>query len=413
MKRAIGGLLVAAAMAASGCGEQAPPPSSPAQKLATSIHPREVNPTAARQDSFRDDRVIARANGQAITMGQFLQPLIESRGLPLLLNLVQLELAKQDARNAHVIVSSADVDNEQELTLSHLFKDADQKELDQLDAAGRKGDAATALRLREQIHKDREQLLAQYLQDKSYSRKEYDLVVAINAYLRKIAEPMIQGRITDEMVQKEFGIEYGETAQVRYLQLANMQEVAEARRRLKEGEDFSEVARSMSRNARSAALGGEMPAFSRQTPGIPDSFKQLAFSMLPGQISDTLNVNGSYYILKLMQKFAPKAVKFDSVKEALRKSMYERVIQATVEDLRTSLGEQAMNQLVIEEPTLGRQFDDLKARREAAIRDRQRINEQLRKERELHSPTTEPATTTAPASAATAPAPTTAPATQP
>jgi len=48
------------------------------------------------------------------------------------------------------------------------------------------------------------------------------------------------------------------TVQVRYIQLDNMKEVAEARRRLQGGESFADVAQSMSRNPRTAPLGGRM-----------------------------------------------------------------------------------------------------------------------------------------------------------
>jgi parvulin-like peptidyl-prolyl isomerase len=352
-----------------------------------------------------DDRIIARVNGEPITMRQLVQPLLDAHGLTFLLNMARLDLVRQDARKDQVVVSAADIRREQDLTLSKMFKDSDQKEQDQLDEAERKGQTELAGRLREQIRKDRETFLQQYLQEKNYSRPEYDLVVEINAYLRKMSEHLVQGRITDKLVEDEFGIEYGETAQARYIQLANMKEVNDARRRLAAGDKFEDVARAMSRNARTAALGGELPAFSRQTPGLSQTFKDAAFALQPGQVSDTLNLGGNYYLVKLEQKFPPKAVKFENVKDSLRRSMADRVVEATMDSLRNGLNQQALTQVRVDDPMLARQFEDVKAQRDAAIRDKTKVEEQLRKERLLRG-STQPATEPAPA-------PTTLPATQP
>ena len=405
------GIAALGAIALAGCGESARPdappmPQTAAQPVsaASAAQSGGAISAAAPVGDAQDRRVIARVNGEPITLSQLVQPLIESRGLPLLLNIVQLDLARQQARQSHVIVTPEDIAHEQDLTLEKMFKDADAKEQDKLADAEVKGQTELVRRLREQIHTDRLTLLDQYLREKNYSRTEYDIVVEMNAYLRKAADPLIRGKITDEMVEKEFGIEYGETAKVRYIQLSNMMEVVDAQRRLKAGEDFGDVASQMSRNPRAAAARGEMPVFSRQMPGLPESFKKVAFSLEPGQISDPLNVDGNFYILQMEKKFPPKAVKFQSVKDSLRKSMYDRVVEKTMEELRTILGARAMQTLKIDHPVLARQFEELKASHQAAIRDRQKMEQQWKKER--------PAQKTSPATAPSASQPI-APATAP
>ena len=409
MKRAIGMMVIGGAVLG-GCGGQAPPPTqktSPVQNLNVVPPPASGGSTpaptvAAPGVPSSDERVIARANGQPITMGQLMRPLVEAHGLQMLVGLVQLELARQDARAAHLTISPEDVRAERELTLEKMFKEADQKEQDQLDDAERKGLTERARQLRQQIRNDREQLLTQYLQEKNFSRTEFDLKLQINACLRKQADRMLQGKVTDEMVEKEFGVEYGETARVRYIQLDNQNEVAEARRRVAAGEDFGDVAQRMSRNARGAAMKGEMIPFSRQTPGLPESFKQLAFSLQPGQVSDTLSLGGHFYIIKLEQKFPPKAVKFESVKDALRRSMYDRLTQNLMQELDGNLGRRAVELMRIEDAGLKRQFEDYQAQQAAAIRDRQKMDEQWKKER-LQSAATQPAATEPAAPASTAP----------
>jgi len=384
LKQVLGMVVAGACAFIVGCGEQAPPSSTPTQALA--IAPKTV---AAAPVNTADGRIVARVKGQPITMQQFVTPLIKAHGLPLLLNMVQLELAREDAREAHVTITPQDVEHEQDLTLAKMFSDSDKKEQDQAEEADRKGQTELARKTREQIRKDRQSLLSQYLDNQHYSRVEYDIVVELNAYLRNAAERTLKGKISDDMVKQEFGVEYGQNAKVRMIVLGNMTEVEKAQQLLKLGQDFADVAKRMSRDQRTAPLGGEMPPFSRQTPGLPDEFKQLAFSLQPGQVSDPLNYGGNFYLIKLEELIAPRVVKFDSVKDALRKTMYERLTESVMGQLRTSLGNEAMQTLQINDPEMARQFNDLKAKREAAIRDRGQINAQWKKER---AAATQPAT---------------------
>jgi hypothetical protein len=88
--------------------------------------------------------------------------------------------------------------------------------------------------------------------------------------------------------------------------------------------------------------------------------------------------------------------------------MYDKWAELEMNQLRENLGTQVMQQLSIHDPLLARQFDDLKARQLGAIKDRAKIAEQMRREREaatqpasrpasdLNSPTA-PATATQPA----------------
>jgi parvulin-like peptidyl-prolyl isomerase len=340
-------------------------------------------------------------------MGELLKPLLEAHGLQILTGLVQLDMLKQEARAEHVPVSPDDVRRERETTLGKMFKDADAKEQDQLDEAEAKGNTADAEKLQAQINSDREALLTQYLENQHFSRAEFDLKMEINTYLRKAAERLLTGKITDAMVETEFNVEYGQTADIRYIQLANMQQVAEARQRLKT-EDFGDVAASYSGDSRTARLKGLLPGISRETPGLPAEFKKLAFSLPEGGVSETTNLEGHYFIVKLEKYYPPKAVKFDKVKDSLRKSMFDRLVQSLMEQLSSKVGQEVVQKLQIEDPILKTAYDQFIARQQSEIRDKQKMSEALKKEREAHGLTTQPATTE-PAATESAP-PATAPA---
>jgi len=114
-----------------------------------------------------NDTVIARMDDISVTMGDLQQPLLESYGLNVLLNVVQLQLAKQVATNAKVTVTQADVERERKTTLDRMFRDA--------PAA------------------DHDALFEQFLQQQRSSRSEFDIVMAVNANLRKVALVITQG----------------------------------------------------------------------------------------------------------------------------------------------------------------------------------------------------------------------------
>ena len=427
MKRVLGAVVIGCAALSAGCASQPGAESGGTQRLSVTPAPASSHTsntsanTAVDSPSSvgmsADDRIVARINGQPVTMGELLKPLLEAHGLQILTGLVQLDLLKEEARADHAPVSPEDVRQEREMTLGKMFKDADAKEQDQLDEAEAKGNTADADKLRAQITSDREALLTQYLENQHFSRAEFDLKMEINAYLRSKAARLLTGKITDAMVETEFNVEYGETSDVRYIQLANMQQVAEVRQRLKT-EDFADVAASYSGDARTGnpKMKGMLSGISRQTPGLPEEFKKLAFSLPVGGVSETLSLGGHFFILKREAKYPPKAVKFDKVKDSLRKSMFDRLVQSLMEQLSSSVGQEVVQKLQVEDPILKTAYDQFMARQKSEISDKQKMSEALKKEREAHGLTTQPATTepaaTESAPPATAPA-AAAPATQP
>ncbi len=384
-------LPIAVAGLLAGCAKNAPAPESNSGNLANqNVAVSSTQPANAPPRALNGDDVVAWVNGTPVTTKQLVQPLIESSGLNMLLNLVQLELAKQDAAKKGITVSPEDIAQERDDTIAHMFKDATKADYDQL--------------------------LEQFLQQQHLSKPEFDLVIETNAYLRKIAEPELVGKITDDKLEEEYRSQYGETVRVRYIQCANLQEVAAAKARLGAGDAFEKVAREVSRDERTRGLGGELPPFSRATPGLPQSFKDVAFALKIGEVSDPVQAGGAYHLIKLEQRIAPKAVKFVDVKKSIRADMEDRLMQQAIKVLRNQLASQAMQSMKIEEPTLRRQFAARIDKHEAELRDREQVRSQLEKERRNLAtqqviPETNPAATTqgatnvAPAPPTTTPAP--------
>jgi hypothetical protein len=149
-------------------------------------------------------------------------------------------------------------------------------------------------------------------------------------------------------------------------------------------------------------LGGELPPFSRTTPGLPQAFKDVAFGLAkPGDISDPVQADGAYHLIQLEERIAPTAVKFEDVKDSVRQDLAEALTESAVKQLRTQLGQIALRDLRIQNPTLARQFDDKVTQHDTEIHDRNQIRSELDRE---HNSGAAGAATTAPAAIATEPA---------
>lgn len=336
-----------------------------------------AQPAAATQGP-----VVAQVGNASVTLDQLQRPLVKGYGLNILLNLVQLEVAKENAAKAGVTVNSDDVARETKLTIDRMFEQSNEKMLDKAKDARAKGDDAKAKEIEQQIEKDNAQAFEQFLQNQRITRAEFDIVTETNAYLRKIAEPMLAGKITDQALEEAFKSLYGETVKARHIQCQNLQEVQEAKQRLSGGEPFDKVAREMSRNLGTKSLGGELPPFSRNTQGLPEAFKQAAFALKEGEVSEPVQAEGGYHLIKLEKRIPPKAVKFEDVKESLRTDLYARALDAAVKSLRQNLANDAVKNLVINEPELQKQWKDKLDARDKSIKDKEQMRKQMEAERE-------------------------------
>lgn len=305
-----------------------------------------------------DNTTIARVGASVITRDQLIKPLLEAHGLPLLLNLVQLEMAKQEAKVAGVTLSPTDAPAEQDRTLDRMFRD---QKAEKTEYAA---------------------LLNQFLERRNMSRVEWNLLMEINATLRKVCEAKARGAIKDEQLSTAFMQLYGEKVQVRHIQVSNLQEIAEARRRLAAGETFESIARAMSRNSLTSPLGGEVRPFTMQSP-YPQSFKDAAFVLKnKNEVSSPVQADNAYHLIQLMDRIAPKVIKFEDVKASIREDLEERLVQQMTQDLRAQLSDQATRSLVILEPTLKARYELENQRREEQIRGREEVRKELDRQRE-------------------------------
>lgn len=287
------------------------------------------------------DEVIASVGGIDIKFSDLKSPLLKGYGYKVLMNTVQLKLAQNTAKQRGITVTPEDVAAETRKTITEIAPDVKES--------------------------DYAALIDQLAERQGFTRPDFDVVMEINSTLRKIAVSMTTDDVPESMLMQAFNDLYGETVRVRHIALSNMQEVGEAKKRLALGSPFELVAREMSQNGRSGPLGGELPTFSKAAQGLTETFKEAAFALKEGEVSDAVLADGFYHLIKLEKRIPPKGTKFEDVKESLKTNLKNRMVDAAVRQFRETLGQQARATLKIHDETLNAQYQArLKAAEEQA-----------------------------------------------
>ena len=89
-------------------------------------------------------------------------------------------------------------------------------------------------------------------------------------------------------------------------------------KRIRAGEDFATLAKQYSEDPGSKDAGGELPAFPRETPGIPPEFEAAAFSLNTNQVSDVITLAYGYDIIKSLGKEPAKKVDYATVSDKIK-----------------------------------------------------------------------------------------------
>lgn len=322
---------------------------------------------ASAQPAGGPGKVVARFENATVDRERLVDFLIQTRGLDALLNLMQLELARALAAEEGITVTQEMIDAEARRTLDRAFAE-----------------------VTDVTEEEYPELLEQLLAKQQLSRAEFDVVMETNAHLRAITAPRIAEQIDDDVLRQAFNLRFGEQVRVQHIAAGNLAEVAEARDRLEAGEDFSRVARDLSREPTTGEVGGELPPFSMQSQALPEVFKQTAFALEEGEISDPVETGGFYHLIKLIERIEPRAVKFEDVKDDLREQLAQEQAQTAMTLVRQQISQAlAGEQLEIADPRLAEQLQN----RLEAARPQPTDPEALKKQMESQRPAVAPATT--------------------
>ena len=118
----------------------------------------------------------------------------------------------------------------------------------------------------------------------------------------------------------------------RHILVATEAEAKEIAERLKKGEDFATLAKEKSQDT--GAEGGDLGFFTRGQMLKP--FEEAAFALDVGEISDPVQTQFGWHIIKVEEKRDQPLPTFDQVKEAIMSQLVQAKAQEVVTGLRDS-----------------------------------------------------------------------------
>ncbi len=278
--------------------------------------------------------VIATVNGQPIPYRAWINLLKRSHGLSAFQQLLAVEIARQAAEAKGIHLGQADLD------------EAYDKDVQDLVGPGTEPNEA-------------QRILKAVLARRGVSEEEFRLSAYRNAYLRRIAEPIVEAGITDDAMEIEFDRLYGPKVQVRHIQVSDSESLTRVNQALANGDDFAEIAQRYSQNIDTTAGGGLLAPFSRLDPSVPAALREVAFRLERGEVSGPVRVDGWSQILRLERKFPAEPVEMADVADKVRESLKTHLVRQQMQELLRSMLESAS--LQIHEPDLAKRFGAIRA----------------------------------------------------
>ena len=147
----------------------------------------------------------------------------------------------------------------------------------------------------------------------------------------------INGAVTDAEAKKIYDEKIGELkpeqeVHARHVLVATEAEAKEVAERLKKGEDFAAIAKEKSKDTN--AEGGDLGFFARGQMLKP--FEDAAFALDVGQISEPVQTQFGWHIIKVEEKRDQPLPTFDQVKEAIIAQLVQQKAQEVVTGLRNA-----------------------------------------------------------------------------
>jgi peptidyl-prolyl cis-trans isomerase C len=171
----------------------------------------------------------------------------------------------------------------------------------------------------------------------------------------------IHDAVTEDAAKKIYDEKIGQLKpeqeiHARHILVETEAEAKEVAERLKKGEDFATVAKEKSKDA--GAEGGDLGFFGRGQMLKP--FEDAAFALDVGQISEPVQTQFGWHIIKVEEKRDQPLPTFDQVKEAI----IAQLVQAKAQEVVTGLRDSAKIEVV--DPELKKSMEGAAAKGEAA-----------------------------------------------
>lgn len=153
--------------------------------------------------------------------------------------------------------------------------------------------------------------------------EEFKRMTLLSTLLKKEVEEKVK---VDENEVKDFYEKHkdtfniGEEVTAKHILVDTIEEAQDIQRRiLVNKEDFSKLAKSVSKDHASAENGGDLGTFSRGRM-VPE-FENAAFSLKPGEISEPVKTSFGYHIIQVVGRKKGKERSFDEVEDIIERQL--------------------------------------------------------------------------------------------
>ncbi|MBJ7535011.1 peptidylprolyl isomerase [Rhodomicrobium vannielii ATCC 17100] len=160
--------------------------------------------------------------------------------------------------------------------------------------------------------------------------------------LRALRDTFYEKKVRDAITDAQAKAAYDEQiaklkpepeVRARHILVKTKEEAADLVKQLKGGADFNELAKK-SADGPSANTGGDLGYFSKGQ--MVKVFEDTAFALQPGQISDPVQSEFGWHVIKVEDKRNRPVPSFDEVKDQIVASLVQNQLRETVQKLRSS-----------------------------------------------------------------------------
>ncbi|MBI4385759.1 MAG: peptidylprolyl isomerase [Elusimicrobia bacterium] len=114
-----------------------------------------------------------------------------------------------------------------------------------------------------------------------------------------------------------------------------LQRIQDIRKRIDMGEDFGELARKNSDDTESSARNGDLGFIVHGW--LPPEFEKVAFATQVGAVSDPVETQFGYHLIRVLEKKAAEKITYDKVKDDVSQFVYNLKFQAELEKYAKAL----------------------------------------------------------------------------
>jgi peptidyl-prolyl cis-trans isomerase C len=173
----------------------------------------------------------------------------------------------------------------------------------------------------------------------AYFRQKVLMDEFISRQSRAAASPEAARKLYDDTMKT---MKPEEEVRARHILVEKEDEAKAALARVRKGEDFAKVAAELSRDPGSGKEGGDLGYFT-QDRMVPQ-FGAMAFQLKPGEISEPVQTQFGWHVIKVEDKRAKPLPKFEDVKGEIETYLVRKAQQDIVMGLRGDLKLERLDQ---------------------------------------------------------------------